>query len=69
VDLEMAFVGGSAVKREGGWGIGGEEVREVVEGMVRKVWKDIKGVEMEDGFQVMPYDTAMEIVSVSWERC
>jgi hypothetical protein len=64
----MAFASGSAeVVPEGGmrstWAIGGQEVREVIEGLVKKIWKEVKGVELEGWFRVMPYDVAMDVVS------
>lgn len=70
VDLEMAFTSGSAEQvEEGGmrstWAIGGREVREVIEGLVKRVWKEVKGAELEGWFRVMPYDVAMDVVSNS----
>jgi aspartyl-tRNA synthetase len=69
VDLEMAFASGSAdVVPEGGmrstWAIGGQEVREVIEGLVKKIWREVKGLELEGWFRVMPYDVAMDVVSL-----
>ncbi|KAK8845377.1 hypothetical protein IAR55_006090 [Kwoniella newhampshirensis] len=71
VDLEMAFVEGSAPTAQGGggdeggmrstWGIGGRQIREVIEGMVKKIWKEVKGEELEGWFRVMPYDVAMDV--------
>jgi len=63
----MAFASGSAeVVPEGGmrstWAIGGQEVREVIEGLVKKIWREVKGVELEGWFRVMPYDVAMDVV-------
>lgn len=59
IDLEMAFIEGAG---EGTWGIGGGEVREVIEGLVRRIWKKVKGYEVPaDGFKVMPYDVAMDV--------
>ncbi|GMK58926.1 hypothetical protein CspeluHIS016_0603680 [Cutaneotrichosporon spelunceum] len=59
IDLEMAFVDGTG---EGTWGIGGGQVREVIEGLMRLIWKKIKGYEIPaDGFKVMPYDVAMDV--------
>jgi len=63
----MAFASGSAeVVPEGGmrstWAIGGQEVREVIEGLVKRIWKEVKGVELEGWFRVMPYDVAMDVV-------
>lgn len=71
VDMEMAFVGGAAeeVAGEEGmrstWRIGGGEVRRVVEGLVKKVWKEVEGVDLPGWFQVMPYEVAMDVVSHS----
>lgn len=64
----MAFVDGAASTKnkatqrgEDPWGIGGTQVREVVEGLVSKVWKEVKGEEVD--FKVMPYEIAMDVVS------
>lgn len=65
VDMEMAFVSGAAPEEQGGpstWGIGGKEVKEVVEGAVRKIWKEVKGVDLPE-FRIMPYQVAMDVVS------
>lgn len=64
----MAFASGSAeAVPEGGmrstWAIGGQEVREVIEGLVKRIWKEVKGVYLEGWFRVMPYDVAMDVVS------
>lgn len=66
----MAFVSGTAEEVAGGddamrstWRIGGGEVRRVVEGLVKKVWKDVEGVDLPGWFQVMPYEVAMDVVS------
>jgi aspartyl-tRNA synthetase len=68
--MEMAFVSGTAEEVVGGddgmrstWRIGGGEVRRVVEGLVKKVWKDVEGVDLPGWFQVMPYEVAMDVVS------
>ncbi len=50
VDLEMAFADGQAV-------------RDVVEAMVKRIWREVKGVELEAWFRVMPYEVAMDVVS------
>ena len=67
IDMEMAFVSGAPeALEEGGmrstWNIGGQEVREVVEGLVKRIWREIKGVELEGWFRVMPYEVAMDVV-------
>ncbi|WWC57851.1 aspartate-tRNA ligase [Kwoniella dejecticola CBS 10117] len=66
IDLEMAFVDGSAPRtgKDGmrsTWNIGGSQIREIIEGLVKKIWKDIKGVDLEGWFRVMPYDVAMDV--------
>ncbi|KAF8741336.1 tRNA synthetases class II (D, K and N), partial [Rhizoctonia solani] len=61
IDLEMAFVGwGDGVDVGDGWRVGGREVKNVVEGLVRKIWKGTLGVDLEDRFKVMRYADAME---------
>lgn len=69
VDLEMAWVSwgqldgqaGSLVPEtiSDGWRIGGREVREIVEILIRRVWSQVEGVELPDQFKVMTYDEAM----------
>ncbi|GFZ50650.1 hypothetical protein JCM24511_08408 [Saitozyma sp. JCM 24511] len=71
VDLEVAFVDGAAppsTTSQGGeqgmrstWTIGGSQVRDVVEGMVKRIWKEVKGVDLEGWFRVMPYEVAMDV--------
>ncbi|KGB77211.3 hypothetical protein CNBG_3049 [Cryptococcus deuterogattii R265] len=67
IDLEMGFVSGAAEQPKGEgqmrstWAIGGQEVREVVEGMIKKIWKEVKGVDLEGWFRVMPYEVAMDV--------
>lgn len=68
VDMEMAFVSGAAetVAEDGmrsTWQIGGGEVREVVEGLVKKIWREVEGIELPGWFRVMPYEVAMDVVS------
>lgn len=65
----MGFVSGAAEPPKGEgemrstWAIGGQEVRDVVEGMIKKIWKEVKGVDLEGWFRVMPYEVAMDVVS------
>ncbi|EIW61847.1 aspartate--tRNA ligase MSD1 [Trametes versicolor FP-101664 SS1] len=65
VDLEMAWVSWGKQIGEGlstdadPWRIGGPEVRDVVESIIRKIWKKVENVELEDRFRVMTYAEAM----------
>ncbi|KAI0771909.1 hypothetical protein BD413DRAFT_623980 [Trametes elegans] len=67
VDLEMAWVSWGKHKSDSqkvalpsdDWRIGGHEVRDVVESIIRKVWHKIEGVELEERFRVMTYSEAM----------
>ncbi|KAH7344557.1 tRNA synthetases class II-domain-containing protein [Rhizoctonia solani] len=60
IDMEMAFVGwGNGVDIGDGWRIGGREVKNIVEGLIRKIWKGALGAEIEEGFRVMCYADAM----------
>ncbi|CAE6434487.1 unnamed protein product [Rhizoctonia solani] len=60
IDLEMAFIGWGDDNDVGdGWRIGGREVKNVVEGLIRKIWKGVLGIELEEGFRVMHYADAM----------
>lgn len=65
----MAFTSGAVAQvEEGGmrstWAIGGHEVREVIEGLVKRIWREVKGVELEGWFRVMPYEVAMDVVGL-----
>lgn len=62
--MEMAFVGwGDQVDVGDGWRIGGREVKDVVEGLVRKVWKEVLGSGLDARFRVITYADAMAKVS------
>jgi aspartyl-tRNA synthetase len=66
IDLEMAFVswGQSSLATDSGtWRIGGGEVRDVVESLMKTIWKKIEGVNLVDRFPVMTYGDAMKRVS------
>ena len=49
VDLEMAFIEAS-------------DVMSLVERLVKRIWKEVKGVSMDDAFQKMTYHDAMSMV-------
>jgi hypothetical protein len=64
----MAFVGWGSDEGNGSkWRIGGREVRDVVEGFLRKVWSEVEGTEIKGNhlgtFRVMTYSEAMRRVS------
>ncbi|KAG9084289.1 hypothetical protein FRC06_004134, partial [Ceratobasidium sp. 370] len=60
IDMEMGFVGwGDVVDVGDGWNIGGREVKNVVEGLIRRIWKEVKGIELDKHFRVMRYADAM----------
>ena len=68
IDLEMAFVswGGdiqSSTSADTNWKIGGCEVRHTIEALIRKIWKDIEGLDLPETFNVMTYHEAMTCVS------
>lgn len=67
IDLEMAFVSwgrpSNASVDMDQWRIGGHEVRDIVEDLIRKIWQDIEGVSLPDRFRVMTYHDAMTRVS------
>lgn len=82
IDLEMAFVswGGTApdaltLVGSDKWRIGGSEVRNVVENIIRKVWLQMEDISLEDSFRVMTYHNAMTRVSglllaySRWQPC
>ena len=43
--------------------MGGHEVKHVVESLIRKIWRAVKGVEVEE-FRCMPYQVAMDVVGL-----
>lgn len=64
IDLEMAYVSWSQSEdHEGGWRIGGSELRITVEGLLRRIWKEVEGIDLDDSFPVMTYVEAMSRVS------
>lgn len=66
LDLEMAFVSwSSSDAAKDGWRIGGIEVRQIIEKIIRKIWQDVEGVELSPEFLVMTYQEAMTRVNTS----
>jgi len=64
VDLEMAFVSWGNTNLEGDpWRIGGHEVRDVVEDLIRAIWLQMENMCLPDRFNVMTYHEAMCRVS------
>ncbi|CAD6589660.1 MAG: hypothetical protein TREMPRED_005467 [Tremellales sp. Tagirdzhanova-0007] len=67
VDIEMAFVDGAPAAVSGGdtdsknWAIGGGQAKDLVEGLVRRIWREVKSVELDASFRVMQYEVAMEV--------
>ncbi|KAJ7086667.1 hypothetical protein C8R44DRAFT_820746 [Mycena epipterygia] len=66
IDLEMAFVSWgeqhtSNSPRSNAWRIGGTEVREVIETLIRKIWQDVEGIDLAQPFKVMTYYEAMKL--------
>ncbi|EIW82250.1 hypothetical protein CONPUDRAFT_136775 [Coniophora puteana RWD-64-598 SS2] len=60
VDLEMAFVSwGPGDTPKDNWRIGGVEVREVIESIMRQIWGTAEGTELPCAFPVMTYKEAM----------
>jgi aspartyl-tRNA synthetase len=61
----MAFVSwGEAVQASADlWRIGGLEVRDVVEKLMRSIWKEVEGIDLPSRFDVMTYTEAMNRVS------
>lgn len=70
IDMEMAFVSwgaseSSASSQSDVWRIGGREVRDIVETLVRTIWRNVQGVVLPEHFSVMTYHEAMSRVSRS----
>ncbi|KAI0092817.1 hypothetical protein BDY19DRAFT_926459 [Irpex rosettiformis] len=71
IDLEMAWVSWGKATVDGdrhqlstpgqsdGWRIGGREVREIIEDVIRKIWQRVEGVELPMTFKVITYKEAM----------
>ncbi|KII95787.1 hypothetical protein PLICRDRAFT_34734 [Plicaturopsis crispa FD-325 SS-3] len=59
IDLEMAYVSWGPTDPSDGWRIGGIEVREVIEELIREVWARVEGVTLANRFKVMTYHEAM----------
>ncbi|KAG9219206.1 hypothetical protein CCMSSC00406_0001616 [Pleurotus cornucopiae] len=64
VDMEMAFVSwGTEHNVESlstsAWRIGGQQIRDVVESLIRRVWSTVEGVSLPERFKVMTYHDAM----------
>ncbi|KAH9978060.1 tRNA synthetases class II-domain-containing protein [Lactifluus volemus] len=60
IDLEMAFVSwGDPNPKIDPWRIGGHEVRDVVELLIRNIWAQVEEVSLPDRFNVMTYHEAM----------
>ncbi|KAJ7667786.1 tRNA synthetases class II-domain-containing protein [Mycena polygramma] len=63
IDLEMAFVswGEQKTSTSDVWRIGGSEVRDVIEMLIRKIWRDVEAIELPQNFKVMTYFQAMKL--------
>lgn len=73
IDMEMAFVSWGAPElststQSDVWRIGGREVRDVVETLIRTIWQSVEGVVLRECFPVMTYQEAMSRVSCSYLR-
>jgi aspartyl-tRNA synthetase len=68
IDLEMAFTSWGepfhSSTEDDGWRIGGSEVRDVVESIMKRIWREVEGVVLPETFKVMTYSDA--ITRVSW---
>ena len=67
IDLEMAFVSWGNPNMDHDsfdpWRIGGHEVRDVVEHLIKSIWLQMENVSLPDRFPVMTYHEAMLRVS------
>ncbi|KAH9963187.1 tRNA synthetases class II-domain-containing protein [Russula dissimulans] len=60
IDLEMAFVSwGKSNPEDDPWRIGGHEVRNVVEDLIRTIWAQMEKISLPDRFDVMTYHEAI----------
>ena len=69
VDMEMAWVSWGGETKDDRWNIGGREIKESVERIVRKVWEDVEGEELNESFRVMTYEEAMSKVRIIHPFC
>ncbi len=42
------------------WRIGGREVKEVIEKVIREIWRTIEGIELPEEFVIITYQEAMQ---------
>jgi aspartyl-tRNA synthetase len=62
----MAFVSWGNRNLEGDpWRIGGHEVRDVVEDLIRAIWVQMEKISLPDRFNVMTYHEAMRRVKLT----
>lgn len=64
VDLEMAFVSWGTSEpieslRTHHWRVGGHEIRQVIESLIREIWLEVEGIVLPEQFKVMTYHEAM----------
>ncbi|KAG6855063.1 hypothetical protein C0991_005992 [Blastosporella zonata] len=64
IDMEMAFVSWGPretpdAKSSDVWRIGGGEVRDVVETIIRQIWQKFENISLPNGFMVMTYNESM----------
>ncbi|EDR14155.1 uncharacterized protein LACBIDRAFT_305695 [Laccaria bicolor S238N-H82] len=59
IDLEMAFVSWSGDEKGTSWKIGGGEVRDVIETLLREIWQQFENVALPPRLRVMTYHDAM----------
>ncbi|KAF8803868.1 aspartyl-tRNA synthetase [Phlegmacium glaucopus] len=64
IDLEMAFVSwgnpqSSTSADTNCWRIGGCEVRDTIETLIRKIWREVERLDLPETFNVMTYHEAM----------
>lgn len=69
VDMEMAFVSWGTEHNvdslsTSAWRIGGHQIRDIVESLIRRVWSTVEGVALPERFKVMTYHDAMTRVRV-----
>ena len=69
IDLEMAFVSWGNPNPKDPWRIGGCEVRNVVEDLIRAIWMQMEKKSLPDRFNVMTYHDAICRVSNQLSAC
>lgn len=59
LDIEMAFVNGSPSNSSSDWNCGGEQVRNLIENLIKSLWSSFQSTQFDKPFKVLKYKDAM----------